>query len=743
MYEVRIDGRILYYPNDEEYELSEAVIEKSIADAGSFSFTIPSANPERNNLKTRASEITVLEDGKEIFSGELRTVEEDYFKNKKCYAIGELAYLSDTIQPQDVFHDYTPIQLLTTFINRHNALCGARKQFTVGAVNVIDKNNSIYRYSNRENTYQAITEKLTGKLGGYLKIRKENEIRYLDWLTAETYGKVCNQPIRFEENLLDYSSSLSGEDIATACVPLGGHLDESEIEGLDAYVDITSVNGGKEYISIPDAVNNFGWVEAVVNFDDVTEPANLLAKGMEWLTNNQYEKLVLNLTAIDLRKLGFEYDEIEVGDYVHVTAKPYGLDKLIQVTQRSIDLLDPSKNTFQLGREEDISMTAIQAKQYQQHEEKIQEKSEQVWGKIENATAMITGAKGGYKLSEFDSNGKWIRDLYMDMPTKEAASRVMQINMNGIGFSRNGYSGPYENAWTIDGNLVADFITSGTMYADRIKGGTLELGGKSNQNGILKILNASGQQIGVWDKDGIGLESGPSKVNFTSQQSGSAIELIGNVIYGTGRPDKSRTTIDSLRIKMYSDRDDANRSYVEQDAEGITFWIDRNEASFYGPDNMHTVDAMFDGNLDVIGEKNRIVKTPYGRIKLSAYEMASPMFGDTGSGEIGDDGLCYVALDSVFLETVNAGCEYQVFLQTYGPGNIYVSERTPAFFVAAGVPGQRFGWELKAKQKEYEQNRLDCRRERFKAQEAIDYAGDGLDYYKNYMEGLLCEKSQQ
>lgn len=275
------------------------------------------------------------------------------------------------------------------------------------------------------------------------------------------------------------------------------------------------------------------------------------------------------------------------------------------------------------------------------------------------------------------------------------------------------------------------------MLADRIRGGTLQLGGQSNQNGVLKILNASGQQIGIWDKDGIRMSSGPSQVNFTSLQSGSAIELIGNVIYGTGRPDKSRATIDSLRIKMYSDRDDVNSAYIEEDADGITFWINRNESSFYGAENMHTVDATIDGNLDVSGEKNRIVKTGYGDIKMAAYETASPMFGDVGSGTIGADGLCYVTLDSIFVETVNAGCEYQVFLQAYGPGSIYVSDRTPAFFTVTGQPGQRFSWEVKAKQRGYEQNRLDYKMEQVKENDGIDYAAAGAEYFEKWMEGLL------
>ena len=96
-----------------------------------------------------------------------------------------------------------------------------------------------------------------------------------------------------------------------------------------------------------------------------------------------------------------------------------------------------------------------------------------------------------------------------------------------------------------------------------------------------------------------------------------------------------------------------------------------------------------------------------------------------------------MTLDSVFAETVNAGCEYQVFLQAYGPGNIYVSERTPAFFIVTGQPGQRFSWEVKAKQRGYEQNRLDYKMEQVKENDGIDYAAAGAEYFEKWMEGLL------
>ena len=58
------------------------------------------------------------------------------------------------------------------------------------------------------------------------------------------------------------------------------------------------------------------------------------------------------------------------------------------------------------------------------------------------------------------------------------------------------------------------------------------------------------------------------------------------------------------------------------------------------------------------------------------------------------------------------------------------------FFIVSGTPRVKFGWELKAKQSGYEQNRLDERRERIKYEEET-YASDGANYVQEYMEGLI------
>jgi hypothetical protein len=88
------------------------------------------------------------------------------------------------------------------------------------------------------------------------------------------------------------------------------------------------------------------------------------------------------------------------------------------------------------------------------------------------------------------------------------------------------------------------------------------------------------------------------------------------------------------------------------------------------------------------------------------------MFGDIGEGVIGEDGLCYVTIDPIFAQTITTD-NYQVFLQKYGDGDCYVMERKPGWFVVAGTPGLAFGWEIKGKQQDYDQLRLERNDEKF------------------------------
>lgn len=145
-----------------------------------------------------------------------------------------------------------------------------------------------------------------------------------------------------------------------------------------------------------------------------------------------------------------------------------------------------------------------------------------------------------------------------------------------------------------------------------------------------------------------------------------------------------------------------------------------------------------DGNLTVKGTKNRVVGTEqYSDRLLYAYETPAPMFGDVGEGVISEDGKCYVWLDPIFAQTIST-YQYQVFLQKYGDGDAWVRERKGGYFIVQGTPGLSFGWEIKGKQKDYDQHRLDIYRQE-ERKEKTDYADLAAQYIERIKQGRIPE----
>lgn len=70
--------------------------------------------------------------------------------------------------------------------------------------------------------------------------------------------------------------------------------------------------------------------------------------------------------------------------------------------------------------------------------------------------------------------------------------------------------------------FFADFIVAGTMLADRIKGGTLELGGENNGDGVARVLDGNGNEIVRLDNEGV-YASGKYVCN--SDEYGRSVEI--------------------------------------------------------------------------------------------------------------------------------------------------------------------------------------------------------------------------
>lgn len=477
MYQITLDDKTLYYPGDREAAVINPQLNLQTGYAGELKLQVPKSNPLYGEMKNRKSMLSVFRDEKEIFYGELRTGDKDRNGNKTILATGALSFLADSIMPQQEWN-LGEREMLEAWLQCHNSQVEDRKKIYIGIVTIHSTEGKLYRITDGEKTLSAIREQLVGKLGGYLRLRHENQKLYLDWITLEEYGKYCEQTIQFGENLLDYAESTTSDNIITALVPLGAAIEQeygenaTEFERLEKNVDITSVNDGKNYIYIQNAVDNFGWVWGRIKWDDISSPAELLKKANEYLATSQYETLTISLTAVDLSIFGMDYDAFEIGDRVLCVAPPYGMEKVFPIMEMQIPLQRPDQAQLTLGETKQKSFTQntsgsfVEMKQETTDSTRVQTN----WMKaaIDNLTNQMTGAKGGYKLSEYDENGLWIRDLYMDAPDKNLATKILQINSEGIGGSHNGYNGPYTTGMTLDGTIIGERILAGSVKTEAL-----------------------------------------------------------------------------------------------------------------------------------------------------------------------------------------------------------------------------------------------------------------------------------
>lgn len=584
IYKIKLDGKVLYYPGDRQAAVINPELDLQTGYAGELTLKVPPLNPLYGEIHNRKSMVSVYRGNTEIFYGEVRTREKDRFKNQPVKATGALSFLADSILPQQEWHDISPRDLLDAWLQLHNNQVEDRKKIYTGVVTIHDSNDSLYRITDRENTLEAIRDKLVDRLGGYLRLRHENDKLYLDWLTIQEYGKYCEQPIQFGENLMDYSETMTADDVITALIPLGAAIEQetdenaSEFERLEKNIDITSVNDGKDYIYSKEAVENFGWVWRTEKWDDVSVPANLLKKATEFLTSNQYESLVISLTAVDLSLFGQDYDSFDIGDRVLCNAIPYGMKKVLPVMEMKIPLQQPDQAQLTLGENlqqsftDQTSGTFTQIRQETTDAGRVQ--TEWMKSAIDNLTKQMTGAKGGYKLTEFDENGLWLRDLYMDAPDKNQATNILQINKNGIGGSHNGYAGPYTVGMTLDGTILGERILAGSIKTEALSTECknyietkISDGDSENKKAILKEVTTSIEAM-----DGKITLSVSSLEQQLERKSGN---WYGNYEPTSGNNPASAWTTDELRQEH-------ERDLFFNTTTGYAYQYQKNDSNEYG-----------------------------------------------------------------------------------------------------------------------------------------------------------------
>ena len=487
----------------------------------SFTFTIYPDNAGYDKLKPLTTSITVTDDstGKDIFIGRVLkcpdSMDERGLICRKVTCEGRLGWLYDSVQPYIEYKMVGISTVLSSFLSKHNAQVGADKRIEPGQVTVTASNNYTYT-ANWDKTMDVIADKLIGKFGGEIQLRDKDGKVYLDYL--ENIGHGTDTTIELAVNLKTISREVDETAVITRLYPLGAKLTDSEKR-----LTIGSVNGGKDYIEDSSLVAKYGIISGTQIWDDVTLASNLLSKGKEYLKSVNRAKVQYQITALDLSRIDKRFEQFELGCWYRVKNSLMGIDEDLRIVGISIDLDNPEQSELTFGDKFETMtgfMTA-KTKSLQTAIDNSEFRNRQVIdSKIENATKLITGAEGGHVI--LDPSEKPERILIMDTADINTCKSCIQLNKNGLGFWKtsdggSAKDGPYTNAWTIDGNLVASFITALTLTGLKINNGSGTFKVDENGNVVANKLSSKSATI-----------TGGSINIQTSSQNTSAIQLSHN-----------------------------------------------------------------------------------------------------------------------------------------------------------------------------------------------------------------------
>lgn len=567
-----------------------------------------------------------------------------------------------------------------------------------------------------------------------------------------------------DRNGIHYLASLSTQNI---------DVDDVVITGIQVTYDVEDDNSTKQETAL---LGTDDYVVSITGNPFVTESnyqsvLSFLQPTLIGLTFRPCNITIPNNPTIEAGDVGYVWDTKGIQHRILITRATFSPSELQNVV---CGAESPGKNSS--GRLTSVTKAFAKSRRMLNEEKSIREQI------AEDFQRQIANGSGLYFTRVATGSSEIIYGH--DKPTLAESKVVLKVSTAGIAMTGDYTGTDSTTTWygqTFDGTWLANIISTMNLFFDYAHGGTLKLGGQGNGNGVLEVYDASNHQIGTWSKDGLYANSGGK---LTSKNGKVYVDLDNNEIrasslvssdestelYVGHPPGTSGSTAVVIRapnatsnyltlngsgiqadnllglrsagrmnltatgqIRIYADVSSSSANYADILVNPSNNRVELNQDARIGR-NLYAL-----GTISCSGTKSRVVATEnYSNRYLYCYETPSPMFGDIGEGVIGEDGKCYIWLDPIFAETIS-DLPYQVFLQNYNDGNAYVKERNSAYFIVEGTVGLKFGWELKARQSNYDQYRLE-RGERYDIiNSSGDYGEMAADYVSALQEGRIVQ----
>lgn len=226
-------------------------------------------------------------------------------------------------------------------------------------------------------------------------------------------------------------------------------------------------------------------------FEEQPTEADLRTKAQAYITNNNIgiPDVSLSVSFQNLRdteeyKIIAALETIKLCDTVTIKFSTLGVSATAKVIRTVYDAVGEKFISIDIG-----SVKASLADTIVSINNEVQGKPSeaQLLNAANVASQLITGNRGGYvRLNDSDNDGYPDEILVMDTADISTATKVWRWNLSGWGYSNTGYNGTYSLAATMNGEINADFIKTGTLLADRINGDGLDVSNAEIDNCTIK-----------------------------------------------------------------------------------------------------------------------------------------------------------------------------------------------------------------------------------------------------------------
>lgn len=436
---------------------------------------------EKINPMTSTIEIVNTKTGNTDFEGRVLKIPTNGMDSsgviaKRFTCEGFMGYLYDSVQIYRKIEQTTPSQLLYDILDYHNTNVPEEKKIYLGACDI---SGNIYdQYIDYAQTMSEIKRLLLEPFGGELWLRRNSENKLvLDWLKTPDSPIVSDTTIELSKNMKSMNIDSDSTHIITRLIPLGAKLTDAQTgDQLDERLTIASEPDGyidqeqtlyKHGICIDDvnAMAQYGVICGTVIFDDIDSAHPLVGMASTYIRNNNRIRKSYKAEVLDLSTINLEPEELVVGMAYRFTNRMIPLDDTLRLTKKTVDIFNAHSPTVEIGDKAekltDIATRAVNFIEYKMPKVK----TDILDSAKATASALIKSGFNGYVVANENEI------CIMDTPDKETATKVWRFNLSGLGYSNTGYDGTYGLAMTMDGAIVADFITTGILRSLQIING--------------------------------------------------------------------------------------------------------------------------------------------------------------------------------------------------------------------------------------------------------------------------------